>query len=79
MVYVNDGFAEVTGYSAEESTGRNYRFLQGEETREEPVAKIREAVDATEPVSVELRNYRKDDSQFWNRVTIAPVETTTEP
>lgn len=73
MVYVNDGFAEVTGYSAEESTGRNFRFLQGEETREEPVAKMREAVDATEPVSVELRNYRKDDSQFWNRVTIAPV------
>jgi PAS domain S-box-containing protein len=73
MVYVNDGFREITGYAAAESTGRNCRFLQGEGTREEPVAAMRAAIDAEEPVSVELRNYRKDGTQFWNRVSIAPV------
>ncbi|MFC7057647.1 PAS domain S-box protein [Halovenus salina] len=77
MVYVNDGFAEVTGYPAEEALGRNCRFLQGEATREEPVTRMREAVNAAEPVSVELRNYRKDGSQFWNRVSIAPVRDDT--
>ncbi len=73
MIYVNDGFESLTGYSLEEALGRNCRFLQGEATREEPVADIREATDEEEPVSVELRNYRKDGSQFWNRVSIAPV------
>jgi PAS domain S-box-containing protein len=34
---------------------------------------MRKAVDEAQPVSVELRNYRKDGSQFWNRVSIAPV------
>jgi PAS domain S-box-containing protein len=73
MVYVNEGFEALTGYSKSESVGRNCRFLQGEETREEPVAEMRNAVDREEQVSVELRNYRKDGSQFWNRVSIAPV------
>ena len=73
MIYVNEGFEALTGYSESESLGRNCRFLQGEATREEPVAEMRKAVENDEPVSVELRNYRKDGSQFWNRVSIAPV------
>jgi PAS domain S-box-containing protein len=73
MIYVNEGFEATTGYSEGEALGRNCRFLQGEATREEPVAEMRRAVEKQEPVSVELRNYRKDGSQFWNRVSIAPV------
>jgi len=73
IIYANDGFAEVTGYSREETVGRNCRFLQGEETREEPIAEMRDAIDAAESVAVELRNYRKNGEMFWNRVTIAPL------
>jgi PAS domain S-box-containing protein len=73
MIYVNEGFEALTGYSESESLGRNCRFLQGEATREEPVAEMRTAVEKDEPVSVEIRNYRKDGSQFWNHVSIAPV------
>ncbi|MDZ7849370.1 MAG: PAS domain-containing protein [Halodesulfurarchaeum sp.] len=73
LIHVNDGFCKITGYDREEILGRNCRFLQGEATREEPVAQMRESIDAEEPVSVELRNYRKDGSMFWNRVTIIPV------
>lgn len=75
LVYVNDGFCELTGYAREEALDRNCRFLQGEATREEPVARMRAAVEADEPVTVELRNYRRDGSMFWNRVTITPVRT----
>ncbi len=77
MVYVNKGFEAVTGYPESEAVGRNCRFLQGERTRKEPVAEMRKAIDEAEPVSVELRNYRKDGSQFWNRVSIAPVRDDT--
>jgi hypothetical protein len=34
---------------------------------------MREAIANEEPVSVELRNYRKDGTEFWNRVDIAPL------
>jgi PAS domain S-box-containing protein len=73
LINVNGGFCEQTGYDRKETLGRNCRFLQGEATREQPVARMREAITAEEPVTVELRNYRKDGSMFWNRLTISPV------
>ncbi len=75
LVYVNDGFCELTGYSREGVLGRNCRFLQGESTRDEPVARMRAAIEAEEAVTVQLRNYRKDGSMFWNRVTIVPIRS----
>jgi len=76
LIYVNDHFESLTGYAEEEAIGRNCRFLQGEDTDPEPVATMRAAIDSEEPVSVELRNYRKDGTEFWNRVTIAPIRST---
>ncbi|EMA22889.1 hybrid sensor histidine kinase/response regulator [Haloarcula amylolytica] len=73
ITYANRRFLELTGYTESEVLGRNCRFLQGEETESEPVDTMRAAVDEDEPVSVELRNYRKDGTMFWNQVTIAPV------
>jgi PAS domain S-box-containing protein len=73
LVYINDGFEEMTGYSPEETLGRNFQFLQGEDTDPEKVAAIREAIDSEETISVELRNYRKDGTEFWNRLTVAPI------
>jgi len=73
LVYVNERYTEMTGYDESDALGRNCRFLQGEATEEEPVAKLREAVDTAEPVTAELRNYRKNGEEFWNRLSIAPV------
>ncbi|WP_075935911.1 PAS domain-containing protein [Halosegnis longus] len=73
IIYANDKFVELTGYHRDEVIGRNCRFLQGEETQEEPVTEMRHAIEAEEPVSVELRNYRKNGEMFWNRVTLAPL------
>ena len=73
MTYVNDRFVEMTGYDRDESIGANCRFLQGPDTDEETVAELRRAIDAGESTSVELLNYRKDGTEFWNRVSIAPI------
>ncbi|MDS0223003.1 PAS domain-containing protein [Haloarcula sp. S1AR25-5A] len=73
IIYANDRFVELTGYQRDEIVGRNCRFLQGPDTRREPVAKMRRAIASEESVTVELRNYRKDGAVFWNRVTIAPL------
>jgi PAS domain S-box-containing protein len=73
LVYVNDAFEEMTGYPPEETLGRNCRFLQGEDTDSEKVTALREAIDNEEQISVELRNYRKDGTEFWNRLTVTPI------
>jgi PAS domain S-box-containing protein len=73
LIYANDAFVALTGYPREEALGENCRFLQGENTDPDRVAAIREAVDAREPISIDLKNYRKDGTEFWNHLEIAPV------
>lgn len=73
LIYLNDRFEEMTGYPKDEVLGRNCRFLQGEDSDPETVADMRDAIDAGESVSVELINYRKNGTPFWNKIDIAPI------
>lgn len=73
IIFANDSFLEMTGYPEEEVLGRNCRFLQGADTDRAVLASLREALRALESVSVELKNYRKDGSAFWNELHVAPV------
>lgn len=40
IVWVNDSFSKLTGYSREDALGQNPSFLQGEGTDRETVARI---------------------------------------
>ena len=73
MVYANDTFCELAGRERSEVLGRNCRFMQGKETDPDKIETIRQAIDAGESVITTLRNYKKDGTMFWNRVTISPV------
>jgi diguanylate cyclase (GGDEF)-like protein/PAS domain S-box-containing protein len=73
ICYVNPAFERITGYSAEEAIGRNCRFLQGADTAQPQMETVREAVRQGKSCTVELRNYRKNGTMFWNSVSIAPV------
>ncbi|ELY58953.1 bacterio-opsin activator domain-containing protein [Natronolimnohabitans innermongolicus] len=77
LVYINDAYQEITGYGYDEVVGRNCRFLQGEDSSEAAIAEMAAAIDEDRPVTVELKNYRKDGTEFWNEVTIAPVRDET--
>ena len=74
VIYTNKTFEQMTGYSRDEVLGRNCRFLQGADTAQEAKEKIRTAVRQREELMVTLKNYRKDGSDFWNRLFIKPVE-----
>ena len=73
LVYANEAFERLTGYDRQGVLGRNCRFLQGDGTDEETVARIRRAIDDERPVSVELLNYRADGTPFWNQLDIVPI------
>jgi PAS domain S-box-containing protein len=73
IVLANQAFLDLSGYDAEEVLGRNCRFLQGSGTDPRQVSRVREAIAAEEEITVELRNYRKDGSAFWNELLISPV------
>lgn len=73
IVFVNDAFGRLTGYTREETLGRNCRFLQGSGTNTDDVTKVREAIAARKPIEIDLLNYRKDGTTFWNRLLLSPV------
>ncbi len=73
ICYVNPAFERITGYSAEEAIGRNCRFLQGTDTAQPQMKTIREALSQGTSCTVEVRNYRKNGTMFWNSISIAPV------
>ncbi|MGC4023844.1 MAG: PAS domain-containing protein, partial [Mesorhizobium sp.] len=73
IVFVNEAFLRLTGYKHDEIMGKNCRFLQGAKTSTEDVAKIREAIRTREDISIDVLNYRKDGSSFWNALFMSPV------
>ena len=73
VVFANDAFCRLSGYTRAEILGRNCRFLQGPETDPATVARIREAVATVHPIEIDIRNRRKNGALFWNRLLLAPV------
>jgi PAS domain S-box-containing protein len=73
ILYVNEAFTKITGYSPEEVLGKTPRILQGAKTDRVEINRIRSALARWEAVTIEVINYRKDGSEFWNEFSIVPV------
>lgn len=73
LIYVNPAFEQMTGYPAEEIVGLNCRFLQGDDTLQAEVEKIRRAVARGAGCIVTLRNYRRNGTLFYNELSMSPV------
>ncbi len=73
IVFANNAFLDLTGYEEGEVLGRNCRFLQGAGTDPEHVRRLREALAAGQATAVEILNYRRDGTPFWNAVFMGPV------
>lgn len=73
IIYANRGFERLTGYSVEDTVGRNCRFLQGADTDPVTVDRIRKGIHEGQNTTVEILNYRKDGEPFWNRLSVTPV------
>ena len=73
IIFVSDEFEKQTGYPPEEVLGRNCRFLQGPDTDPDSIDAISEALQSEGEITVDILNYRKDGSKFWNRLRIRPL------
>jgi PAS domain S-box-containing protein len=79
IVYANEGFEAVTGDDRETVLGRNWGFLEGRGADREVVEEIRTAIEEGTPASVELVDFREDDTPYWTRFELAPVGEDGDP
>lgn len=73
LVYCNETFLALTGYSWDEVRGRNCRFVQGARTDPEAIAVIRKAIANQQAARVSLINYSKTGRLFRNLLALRPV------
>ena len=73
MVLANDAFLDLTGYSADELLGKNCRMLQGKDTSRTAVAEVRAIIAHEREGTVEILNYKKDGTPFWNQLHLSPI------
>ncbi len=72
IVFANAGFEILTGYSQPEFLGKNCRFLQNNNSDQEGVKILREAVDKQISASALIQNYTKLGAVIQNQVSITP-------
>ncbi|MFP5039463.1 PAS domain-containing protein [Parasediminibacterium sp. JCM 36343] len=77
IVYINEAFTKMTGYTREEAIGKTPRMLQGSKSDEEELKKLKVAMENWQPCTIELINYKKNGDEFWINIAISPVADST--
>lgn len=73
IIYVNRAFETITGYSKSEVLNKNCRFLQNNDNDQEGLTILRKAISEGKKCQVQIRNYKKNGTLFWNEVSINPI------
>jgi len=74
IVYVNDAFTEMTGYTADEVMGKTPGMLQGPKTDAEVLERLDRQIHNGETFHGETINYKKDGTPFVIEWKVTPVD-----
>ncbi|WP_235031560.1 hybrid sensor histidine kinase/response regulator [Geminicoccus flavidas] len=77
LIFVNAAFEQLTGYRDHEVLGRDWRFLRSADADPAAIAALEAAVAEARPVTVELRDVRKNGEVFRDRLHITPIHDET--
>jgi len=73
ILYVNNAFTKMTGYTKEEIAGKTPRILQGEKTDREVLNRLKECLKNEEYFEGSTINYTKDGKEYLVEWNISPV------
>lgn len=73
IVFVNPAWSAITGYAAAEVIGTRPGDLSRNDKDQPGLHKLAKVIASERAETVVLRNYRKDGSLFWNKLTVSPV------
>jgi PAS domain S-box-containing protein len=73
IIFVNDAFLELTGYSREEVLGQSFNFLMARGTDPDSLTRIEATFAGNSAGGSEICYRRKNGSEFWSAILISPV------
>ena len=73
IIYVNEAFSLLTGYSSEEVIGKSPRILQGKNTDRRELDRLKRCLKNWEKCEITVLNYKKNGEEFWNNMSVSPV------
>jgi PAS domain S-box-containing protein len=73
LLYANPAFLSMTGWPREEILGENLRVLRGPDTDVASTTELRDALAQGRACRVLVKNYRKDQTPFWNDLAVSPI------
>ncbi|CAM1344369.1 PAS domain-containing protein [Tenacibaculum amylolyticum] len=73
ILWVNDGFATMTGFSKKDAIHNTPSFLQGSSTSKVTRARIREKLKMNQPFKEVIVNHRKDNTTYKCELHIFPL------
>lgn len=78
IIWVNDGFKEMTGYSFSHVKNKNPKMLQGEKTSKKTLKYIKKNLLKNAVCETSMVNYRKDGSEYICKLKIIPITNTSK-
>lgn len=73
IVFVNDAFTEMTGFTSDEAVGKTPRILQGLKTDPKTLEVLRHNLENGEVFHGKTVNYRKNGSEFMIEWKVFPI------
>ncbi len=73
IVYVNDAFTRMTGYTPEEVIGKTPRILQGPQSDIAALADLGEKMRQWQSCGVTTSDYKRNGEPFWINFNVSPV------
>ncbi len=73
IIYANQSFQKMTGYSKREILGRDYFLFYGIDVDRRIVDEIKNTIIKGKSFHGEMLNFKKDGTKYWNSLRIAPL------
>lgn len=74
IIFANDAFLELTGYDRDEVLAQSFNFILAAGTDEKTVREVEAAFADPSKEEPEIHYRRKDGSECWARLFVAPVK-----